>query len=392
MLRQLRQVLVTGKLPVGFFIGAGCPTSIRTKAIAGGEEEALIPDVSALTKYVVAELSKDPKIGGAIKKLLELLMQDGEKEPNIERLLSRTRALGEVAGIGEVRGLSHLELAELDKAICKSITSRVTRDLPEKTPYHSLARFSGADRAFPVAIFTTNYDLLMEQAFERLRIPFFDGFIGSHFPFFDQRAVESDAIPKRWVRFWKLHGSINWRYERARHCVIRGIQSDGTEEQMIHPSHLKYDASRRMPYLIMIDRMRTFLRDTPGPVALFISGYSFGDDHLNEVIIEGLQANPNAACFALQFGEMANYPTAIEIAKSTLNLSIISDDGAFIRGRQGRWALRGSDDASTLGGSFKQIGKATDQDEDALRKFGCKLGDFAGFAALLDELVSAPGE
>jgi hypothetical protein len=42
-----------------------------------------------------------------------------------------------------------------------------------------------------------------------------------------------------------------------------------------------------MPYLAMLDRLRAFLKQPAG--VLIIAGFSFGDDHLNEIIVQGLQ-------------------------------------------------------------------------------------------------------
>jgi hypothetical protein len=81
----------------------------------------------------------------------------------------------------------------------------------ERTPYTELAAWiGGTDRWHPIEIFTPNYDLLMEEAFERLEIPFFDGFSGSFQPFFDPSSISNDDLPPRWARLWKLHGSLGW--------------------------------------------------------------------------------------------------------------------------------------------------------------------------------------
>ena len=61
-----------------------------------------------------------------------------------------------------------------------------------------------------------------------------------------------------------------------------------------------------MPYFVMIDRLRGFLRNSEKPVALVVIGYSFADEHINEAIMESLKVNASAACFALQFGELAS--------------------------------------------------------------------------------------
>ncbi len=111
IVRQLRQVLVTGKLPIGFFIGAGCPVSVRVTE--EGIDAPLIPDVANLTIHVLKELASRADVSDATRRLVDLLKQDGEPNPNIERILSRARALHDVAGQGEVRGLTYLELAAI---------------------------------------------------------------------------------------------------------------------------------------------------------------------------------------------------------------------------------------------------------------------------------------
>src|SRR3546814_16422857 len=105
------------------------------------------------------------------------------------------------------------------------------------------------------------------------------GFVGSSRPFFDQRAIEEDALPLRWTRLWKLHGSINWRFNKQSKAIFRSREkSDADLELLIHPSHRKYDESRRMPYFVMIDRLRHFLRNDGRPVAPIALGYPFSDE------------------------------------------------------------------------------------------------------------------
>jgi hypothetical protein len=143
----------------------------------------------------------------AYKKLVGVMAQDGDTSPTIETMLTRIRTLREVAGNADVRGLSFAELDALDKVICLAIKQTVTCSLPnETTPYHALARFIGTQRYPLTELFTTNYDVLMEQSLEVCRVPFFDGFVGSFRPFFDQRAIEEDRIPARWSDFGNFTG------------------------------------------------------------------------------------------------------------------------------------------------------------------------------------------
>lgn len=252
-------------------MGAGCPCAVRIPGENGGKDRALIPDILGLTAQVQNEMKASKDHAEAYEKLSAIFTEDGHASPNIETILNRIRSLREVVGKGTVRGLSLAELQTLDRQICLAIKRSVSCSLPDdKTPYHALARFIGTQRRPLTELFTTNYDILMEQSLEACRVPYFDGFVGSYKPFFDQRAVEEDHIPQRWTRLWKLHGSINWRFQKAAKTVFRSIENSDGDELLIHPSHQKYDESRRMPYLVMIDRLRSFLRSQQRPVALFV--------------------------------------------------------------------------------------------------------------------------
>lgn len=229
-------------------------------------------------------------------------------------------------------------------------------------------------------MFTTNYDLLMEQAFEELGIPYFDGFVGSDRTFFDPPSMELDDLPPRWSRLWKLHGSINWRQDEATRIVSRGEIVAASERRLIHPSHLKYDESRRMPYLAMMDRLRAFLRRSPS--VLICCGYSFSDQHINEVIVQGLQGNPAAVCFSLMFSNLADYPHAAACATRRTNLCILARNEAIIGCQRGPWSV------PTDPGLFAtSIAVKADPVAGASAEF--LLGDFATFTTFLCEQLGS---
>jgi hypothetical protein len=140
-------------------------------------------------------------------------------------------------------------------------------------------------------------------------------------------AIEEDALPARWARLWKLHGSINWcRSDNG--GVMRRDTAKGIDRRLIHPSHLKYDESRRMPYLALFDRLRTFLRSSNA--VLITCGYSFRDQHLNEVFREGLERNAGAAIFGLLHGNLDRSEKALDIAEREGNLLLLAPDGAVV--------------------------------------------------------------
>ena len=375
----IQQSLSQDKKPLGLFLGAGCPVSVKTAA-----GKPLIPDIAGITAVVCERLAASVQL----KQIQQHFSHDEKAEPNVEDMLGHIRALRVVAGKDTVRGIKATDLEKLDSEICAIIHDLANQDLPgNETAYHRIAAWIDAGvRMLPVEVFTTNYDLLMEQAFEDSRVPYFDGFAGVRKPFFDLRAMEEDQLPARWARLWKLHGSINW-FQDSRRGVFRGAKDDKETKRVIHPSHLKYDESRRMPYLAMMDRLRAFLKQ-PSAV-LVVSGYSFRDDHINEVIVQGLQANPTAIAFALLFGKMGQYAKAIPLAKERSNLSLLALDEAVIGTRREAWMQRPADMIDSIASSWVLWADGDEQDGKPMRRAEVPLGDFKVLGDFLQELIGS---
>lgn len=196
--------------------------------------------------------------------------------------------------------------------------------------------------------------------------------------------MEEDVLPPRWARLWKLHGSINWRQDQGG-VVSRGENLAGIQRRVIHPSHLKYDQSRQMPYLAMIDRFRAFLK-RPSAV-LIICGYSFRDDHLNANLVQGLQGNSTAVAFALLHGKLAAYGTAMRLAATRSNLTLLADDEAVVGTKRARWAKREEHEVHPPSLAVEWVAKAPGEGESRQALF--TLGDFARFGSFVAELIGA---
>lgn len=378
----IQQSLSQDKKPIGIFISAGCPSAIKINI--NGCESPLIPGIEGLTTAVCNKLALSEK-KEAIGTIFTHFKTDGRGDPNIEDILSHIRILHQVAGKESVRGLTATELDQLDHDICETIVTMVKKELPNKdTPYNKVAAWIGAiQRTQPVEIFTTNYDLLMEQALEQHRVPYFDGFVGSYHSFFDPYAIEEDLLPPRWARLWKLHGSINW-YQNDR-GVSRSEMISG-QRHVIHPSHLKYEESRRMPYLAMIDRLRSFLKK---PSSILITcGYSFRDHHLNANLLEGLQGNSTAIIFSLVHGELKKYTNAIGIAEIMANFNLLAEDEAIIGTKRASWVEKENIDSNSHQIAVEWVAK-DEKTATSPKKARFKLGDFTQFGALLEDLIGA---
>ncbi len=375
----IRQSLAHDKRPLGIFLGAGCPVAIKNS-----DKQPLIPDIAGITKIVCERLLRSQH-KEYFNQLVKNLESDGKKDPDVEEMLGQIRSLRYVVGREMVRGLTCDQLDNLDQEICQIIFDIVNKSLPGAgSPYHKVASWIGSRNGTdPVEVFTPNYDLLMEQAFEETRVPYFDGFIGSNRTFFDPHAMEEDKLPARWSRLWKLHGSVNWRQDEKGN-VSRGENCTHEQRRVIHPSHLKYDQSRKMPYLAMIDRLRAFLKKPQA--VLIMCGYSFRDDHLNEIMVQGLQGNATAIIFSLLFGKLEQYQKAVNLAITRTNLSLLAKDAAVISGRRTEW-LRQEFTSRSESIAVQWAEQDGSGKKERLKQASFMLGDFLTFGSFLEDLI-----
>ena len=325
---DLLQRLAPGRMRIGFFVGAGCPLAIRVPD-GNGETQPLIPEIVGLTKLVKKNLDTYKDLKDIAQTAWSRVAARDIELPTVEDILSHIRTLKSICGSTGIDGFTPDQIINLDRTICNCVRGLVSVSLPNAdNPYHILASWIQAiPRDKPVEIFTTNYDLLLEQALEEQRVPYFDGFVGSDSAFLDLESMAEDDLPPRWARLWKIHGSINW-WMTTKNNIRRSRDHVEGEQLLIYPSHLKYDQSRQMPYYAMLDRLRVFLRSDQ--CILLTCGYSFNDEHINAYIGQGLAGNPNAACYGMLFNDRCYAPKAVELAKRHANLTLLATDGAVI--------------------------------------------------------------
>jgi len=366
---DLRQILAQGRKRIGILIGAGAPASIcydKERSTLSSDGRPLIPTTKDLTESVLNSLDESDQ------KVISDISVELEKNPNIEMILSRIRSFAGIVGSCSIHGCDGDRFCELAKRICQAIGNVVNPCLPEgKNPYTELAAWiGGTDRWHPIEIFTPNYDLLMEEAFERFEIPFFDGFSGSYQPFFDPPSISNDDLPARWARLWKLHGSIGWA-ENGAGGIIRGKGRSATN--LIYPDHLKYDKIKKLPFTALFDRLRKFL--TTPDTLLITCGFSFSDPHILAVIEESLAANPAGSVFALQYGTLSDEKPSCALASKRPNMSVYAKDGAMINCIAALWrpGEMPNQDWEVIRSSFwGQKGSETEK--------SFLLGDFTAFA------------
>ena len=171
-----------------------------------------------------------------------------------------------------------------------------------------------------VNVFTTNYDLFNEKALDDLNINYNNGFGGglervfnpARFRYTFSKRIDANLEKfepiENMVYLYKLHGSINW-IEKEGNSLFNiqeiPITCVSTEEicnhALIYPTPLKQNQSLGSPYSDLIREFQTKL-SLPNSV-LFIIGYSFRDEHLNNIIYQVLASNSS-----ISIAVFGNYP------------------------------------------------------------------------------------
>lgn len=392
MLHLLRDQLAAPDKHLSFLFGAGTSSAVNIAPAPpeGGRRDylPLIPAIARMTELcaeAVAAVSKEhERAWRTLSKECKAL----GLEPNIESILSRLRMKIDAAGPSDpVLGLERAAAASLEATIRRTIAALASPDeasIPEVVPHDEFASWiHRAERRHPVEIFTTNYDVLIERSLERRRVPVFDGFVGSYRPFFSPDALDGVGGPQsRWTRLWKLHGSTTWANVGT--APVR-LSETGSGD-VILPSHRKYDESRKLPYLALMDRLSRALA-TPGAL-LVTTGYSWGDEHINEVLLAALDANASTSIVALMFDGLDASPHVVRAAALRDNLIVLGRAEGIIRGERRTWALTAAiaSPVSAFVDPYFDSDALVAQGDSAVPG-ALRLGDFNVLAAFLRSLA-----
>ena len=338
---------------------------------AGASCACGLPDVNGLQTLVLKELLGNQR--DAFQRQLS--------GRTLEQVLSRLRRIAALLDdpSDKVDGLTAAEATDLDRAVCQLIVQALELADADITPMLQFAAWvARADYRWPVELFTVNYDLLLETALESLSVPYFDGFTGALRARFRTELVEAspgdteDWLPSFFVRLWKLHGSVHWAWESGHRTeVVRlGAPVTDTEPAAIYPSDAKYDQSRRVPFLVLQDRFRKALHQPE--TLMLISGYSFGDAHLNEMLFDAVRRRPRSELVAFCFDEIPDI--LIKHASLTPNLQVVARNEAILGGVRADWE------------------PLKDATPDLWGDGGMALGNFASLATFLARSSPPQGE
>lgn len=156
-------------------------------------------------------------------------------------------------------------------------------------------------------LFTTNYDMAFDYALDNLGVQYINGFSGVHNRYFRPEVYDYDIYypgqsvsgkvhrAEKVIRYYKIHGSLSWVAVPANSNNTFGIKEmalcdsfepNTNEQLMIYPCVSKKTFTLDLPYS---ELFRQFSQAINQPQSvLFCLGYSFYDEHINDIIYQAL--------------------------------------------------------------------------------------------------------
>lgn len=204
-------------------------------------------------------------------------------------------------------------------------------------------RRAGLEQRPPVALFTTNYDTLLEDALALCRVPMADGFSGGATAFWRPEAREDEFLEpfksrgELEAKLYKLHGSIDW-FSSKEDVVVRkreGVNYPSTRGSrlLVYPQATKFESTRQAPFSGLFQSFRRALND-PQEGVMGVCGYGFGDRHINAEIESALQRSANQVTLLCFVSETPSLPSVIEkwLSNTTVwqeRLLVVTDQGFY---------------------------------------------------------------
>lgn len=278
---EMAQFLQMDRL--SFLLGAGCSSNI----IEG--KEMGIPGMRVLYDSFF-ESNPEFEIAGN--------HMYGEYDGNLEKMLE---AMGAVQVANQIKTIDKeidnkilLVQSFLRNRIRAGINSDSVKDI-YKTFYSKITQRL---RKTPISVFTTNYDLFNEIALDELGFSYNNGFSGTYrrkfnpisynYMYVESMNLNRDAWERvaSFFNLVKLHGSISWVKQDDEIWEQDYKDIKDNETVMIYPTPLKDRSTLMTPYSDLFRTMEN--RIVQKNSALVVLGYSFSDDHINRVILNGL--------------------------------------------------------------------------------------------------------
>lgn len=273
---------------LNFLFGSGCSSLFETDK-NGRKKQVGIDTMAGLYSEFKRE-NPNFKVG-------DKNLDDPDFEGNLERLMDILISLREAKNYIKTENDPDEQMNDVRKFIKKQIKKNVNSKSVIKLYKEFYMRTIRKSRQNPINVVTTNYDLFNELALDSLGFFYNDGFSGTFRRRFNPLVYNyiyannmnlNKSIWNRVDNFYnlfKIHGSVSWEKQNG-NIYEKDPENIEAENVMIYPTPLKDRSTLMVPYS---DLFRNFQNHLANPNAVLITlGYSYGDDHINRVILNNL--------------------------------------------------------------------------------------------------------
>lgn len=318
----------TGLNQIGFLFGAG------TSYAAG------YPLTTELTTSVLKKLLPDE-----IKLINKILIQDS-LILDIDNGIPDIEVLSDVLNGAKASG-GYLGIESLIESIRKHIVDVINQVATPNLEYH-IKFLKGiknlmSHRNESIWIFTTNYDLIFELAAAEAKIPIYNGFEGIAERFFDIERLETvygkinsnrafEPIKEPCIKLIKLHGSTSW-FQHGEEVFESFSKVRSEKRCMVLPRRTKIMETLEPPY----DKLFRYSSSVIGKQCKFLvtCGYSYRDEHINDILLTSKLRSNSLRIFALSKDEtpemlrLKTYSSFNYLVENKIHLNNKDIDGNF---------------------------------------------------------------
>ena len=309
---------------MGFFLGAGA------------SHEAGYPLIQGLTNCVIDVLNRKESL------VLEETLESSNLEydpktatPNIEEILSLIDENFVRSGLQKFN--------DLNKRI-EMLVQRIFLEIKNVDISHHVKFLENIKNRSPnspcqIYIFTPNYDLLLENAAAEVGIPLINGFTGAVYRYFsddtfnhsvgtlNSRQFKEDSSLR--IHLFKLHGSMSWtKSDSGKIMELDPLRIENLSDFcMILPRKRKLLEASELPFSQLFEISQNILKYKCN--FLICSGYSFGDVHINQTLINPFIGKKSEKKF-VNFCEYV--PDSLDSSKNFPNVTHICAKKQYVCG------------------------------------------------------------
>jgi len=234
------------------------------------------------------------------------------EEESLEELLSRLHDILNAHNTKEttkkylkkaVEAIEKRILLECRKIVLSNSEPKEQKKTPAHVEFLKKIFKERGDLSRCLKVFTLNYDTAFEQAGDEIDAVVIDGFSFSHKQKFKSTQFNFDIIQNykqgikhhnKVFQLYKLHGSVDWR-RNGDGEIVKDEKTDVAV--LIYPHSSKFKKIFQLPYYGMFANFQNSLLNEK--TTLFIIGYGFMDEHINDAISEAIEHNPDLEIFVI---------------------------------------------------------------------------------------------